>query len=97
MHFWLLIHIMQNIPISVSKSIEGMFAVRVIGRDGGDHACPGVSDKRILEHLGQFTLAERSVFLVLIQRSDAFLEGQQTLVDLSSLHPIRRENNDRGA
>lgn len=53
-------------------------------------------DKRVLQNLSQFALAKWSVSRILVERSDALFEGQQTFVDFRSFHPeihfTRKEN-----
>ena len=66
----------DDLPISVSEGVEGMFAVRVVRRNGGDHTSPGVSNKRVLENLGKLALTKRGMLLVLVQCSNTFLERQ---------------------
>ncbi len=58
-----------------------------------DHASLGLfSDERISEHLCQLAGSERQVGALPAQSSNAFLQGQQRLVDLRTLHACKNEH-----
>lgn len=61
--------------VSISESVEGVFAAGIGRADIGNHSGFAVSSEGILEHLGEFAASEGQVFLLQIESSDAFFKG----------------------
>mmetsp|Transcript_51021 Transcript_51021/g.109288 ORF Transcript_51021/g.109288 Transcript_51021/m.109288 type:complete len:208 (-) Transcript_51021:405-1028(-) len=75
-------------PVGVPESVEGMLNCVAVGRHVRDHHRSAIrSHKGVLEDLCKFRPTKRRMVELLVERTDALLEGQQRLVDLCAVHP----------
>mmetsp|Transcript_59095 Transcript_59095/g.93583 ORF Transcript_59095/g.93583 Transcript_59095/m.93583 type:complete len:349 (-) Transcript_59095:1026-2072(-) len=73
--------------VGVPQGIQGVFHSTTAGRHIGDHHRSAVgAHEGILQDLCQLRSSEGRVVQLLVQRTDALLEGQQGLVDLGPVH-----------
>ena len=70
---------------TVPERIHCVLRRRTVRRDVADHDRIAVPDKGVLEDHRKFAPSKRSVAFALVQRSDAFLQRKQRLIDFSSI------------
>ncbi len=85
--FALLTHSLLDLlnPISVPEGVKSSLGGLNARRDVSYHYSETVSNERLLKNHSQFASSERKVLLGRVQGPDALLEGQEWLVDLSSI------------
>lgn len=70
----------------VPERVHCVFGGAGVGRNVADHYCIAEAYKGILEDHSQFAASEWSVPFALIQRTNAFLQRKQRLVDLRPIN-----------
>lgn len=71
--------------VSIPQRVESMLSARVGRTNIGNHGSLAVSGQGILKHSGEHRLSKLYVILLLVKSPNAFLESQQTGIDISSL------------
>lgn len=78
--------------VSIPECVEGVLTGGITWGDVANHDSAAVADEGVLEHLSQLASAKGSVVLLEVDGPDAFLQGEQGLVDFCSVDPILKNS-----